>query len=262
MWYSFVPTGECGADNKVFFWLGGYFQNRSMKSRVDWRPRIRSVKGRRAVHHCDDCAETAWGSMLSCGGEPLQSMVPRSVPRPASANVSSPAAAFLQVTDVRVKSPCTPSRPSTGLRASRPSSSSPATRHRGLMQYDLASARQPSVPMEIVVPTESSSEQPQHSRSESMFDASSSRKHAEETAKRLARRIAHYRAQEERVLREVWDAKARLGASLLVDTSKQRPVSARRTLLPSQPEDSTDCLARRPRTRDHLQLLSVRRLQR
>ncbi|GAB9468393.1 hypothetical protein Gpo141_00005710 [Globisporangium polare] len=49
-----------------------------------------------------------------------------------------------------------------------------------------------------------------------IYHAMAARKSAEDTATQLARRIAHFRAQEERVLREVQEVKSRLETALFV----------------------------------------------
>lgn len=59
-----------------------------------------------------------------------------------------------------------------------------------------------------------------------IYHAMAARKGAEDTATQLTRRIAHFRAQEERVLREVQDVKSKLESALLAAHQQQTSVPA------------------------------------
>lgn len=107
-----------------------------------------------------------------------------------------------------------------------------------------------------------------------IYLAMAARKSAEDTAKQLARRIAHFRAQEERVLREVQQVKSQL-ESALVATHPQPSHSTRDSWADTSDRvrqgwfghDDTAALSSRvrtrrephvPRSRDQLQFLTVR----
>lgn len=112
-----------------------------------------------------------------------------------------------------------------------------------------------------------------------IYHAMVARKSAEDTATQLARRIAHFRAQEERVLREVQDVKSKLESALLAAHQQQTSASAQhqgglwpaisspqRRSLQSWTENSggrcaSNTQSRRepkaPRNREQLQFLTV-----
>lgn len=109
-----------------------------------------------------------------------------------------------------------------------------------------------------------------------VYHAMAARKSAEDTATQLARRIAHFRAQEERVLREVQDVKSKLESALLVaSTSEQRqhqqdeegalwPVIGSPHHHPLQGWTENNCASsqsrrepKAPRSREQLQFLTV-----
>ncbi|KAJ0404604.1 hypothetical protein P43SY_005562 [Pythium insidiosum] len=104
-----------------------------------------------------------------------------------------------------------------------------------------------------------------------VYLATAARKSAEETAKQLARRIAHFRAQEERVLREVQQMKERLEHLLTtVDDKSESPEDAPTTTVatappvpPRRPASATVSRAvnrvepKVPRSREQLQLLTM-----
>jgi hypothetical protein len=108
-----------------------------------------------------------------------------------------------------------------------------------------------------------------------IYHAMTARKNAEEMAKQLARRIAHYRAQEEKVLREVQLAKQRLENLLASenasgtgeDTVGPPPRSPHAVKRPISATTHTSRMAQRndlkiPRSREQLQFLTVRLIQR
>lgn len=83
----------------------------------------------------------------------------------------------------------------------------------------------------------------------SVFAAAVARKEAEEAVQKLARRIAHYRTQEERILRNVWTARQQLADKV---SSESIVLS---TDVPPRPQ-----ICSHKRSRDQLEFLSVHAL--
>lgn len=220
--------------------------------------------------------------------------------KPPVVVISRPNSAAANKSDTRAVVPSTPARPANppGLRSGRPTSCSPVARRRDLVPQQLiqsqralgtssfaqavtGSSATPLVEQRQNQPgrTQESRRAPfdedEESESSSVFAATLVRKEAEEAVQQLARRIAHYHSQEERVLREVWSAKRTLEVALAArepdaELMHQATVSSHtrsRTELarlhpPSHLRAPTPILPATPerervRARDHLQFLSV-----
>lgn len=223
--------------------------------------------------------------------------------KPPVVHISRPNSAAASNQSATPTAPSAPARPSNapGFRSGRPTSRSPVARRRDLVpqqiiqsqtgtevssrargvsvrpasalcgQYRQQSGCRPETAHE-------SFDETKDDEGPSVFKATLARKEAEAAVQQLTRRIAHYRSQEERVLREVWSAKRALEVSLAASEHGVKPVDdAAPTIFPSRRHDQANMLPpggaraqtasppvqsgrERVRARDHLQFLSVRLL--
>jgi hypothetical protein len=221
--------------------------------------------------------------------------------KPPVVHISRPNSATASSQSTTPAASSAPARPANapGFRSGRPTSCSPVARRRDLVPQQII---QPQTRPEVIPPTRAvaahhvtalggqyqqqsgcrpeSAHEPfdedKEGESPSVFEATLARKEAEAAVQQLARRIAHYRSQEERVLREVWSAKRALEVSLAASEQDVKPVDeAAPTISPSRRHNQAsmhpngDVRAQtaippvhpdreRVRARDHLQFLSVR----